>query len=251
MGLLASEKKRGWMFRVARTLDLDPDIEKDEEKLELEKDWIRKRKAGDLITTETKADSVISVIGVAIFGTLLFGSMLSIILIYIFPNFYSLFLGYLLVFTFFIFKLREPYSKLEFDLRSENFLYDGIMEFGGILRKVRYLGDIRIIEATQLVKKGKKSYLRFVTNSGYLRMHSPEDLPIAVRHRLDQLHLIPVKKFPTPKVKYKWKILAETKFDRSEYFESLREKRNKKSEKIRKRRTESLEEEYKKQSGES
>ncbi len=233
------------MFRAARKLDLDPEFEKDEEKLDLETKWLAKRKAGDLLSVETKADSIISVIAAALFWTLFFGTMVSIILIYITRSLYSIPVGYITTYLILAFKFREPYAKVEFDLNSETFMYDGIIEFGGHIRKVRYLGDIRIIERSQLVEKRGKRYLRFVTNSGYLRLPDPEKIPLALRHKLEELELLP--KDEIHEQRNGWNVLMETEYDRKEYFQKLREEREARAEELRIARAKALEEEYERQ----
>jgi hypothetical protein len=244
-----------------RSLDYDPNTF-DHEQFELEKKWLLEKRNDNIITVETSQDQFISNLLFAILWGLFFGSIPVMFIIYyirvtlnqfLIENFLliaSLF--YLSAIVFLFRKFNHPYSYVEFSLVSEDFLYKGTIEFAGKEEDVRYLGSIEIIEKVEVVRKigSRRKYLRFTTNSGYLRMTFGDKLPIEVKNRLINLGLLDANTINYDKpieIKHNWNIYYKKEFDRKEFFEKLKEKRQKKKEEKIVSRVSRLEKQYEEQ----
>lgn len=221
----------------------------DPEQLELETLWLKKRENAELLTVATSDPKIEPILWSVIF-TLLFGSFAGMAVLYLSHSFILLGLTMLLTFIVLYTRFAKPYAVLEFDPKSKNFLYKGFIEFAGSLQSIRYLGPIDIIEGLEIVSRKHRYYIRFITNSGYLRMPF-RGLSIHVQRFLIRNDLLTESEFSLPttviSTRNKWKIYLEKSYDRSAYFAQLKRKKQQLRSKHRDEKQKQLEEQYKQQ----
>ncbi len=227
----------------AKAKKLDPD------KLETEVKWLEKRKNNKLVYSVTPGEwwsSFVNsiVISIILGGSVgaLFGAFLKDIrLLYLIP---------LLVFIISMVLSGKKYAFVELDPETRTMLYEGLINYAGEIYGVRYLGPIEVVEGVQLVRHSitRKYYIRFATNSGYLRIiYNPKQTKfldtLEKFELIDQQELsLAVKQNKILRKVNKWHILFEKKFDRTEYKEKLKlekeEKERKHQEELKRKREE-------------
>lgn len=248
--------------REIRSIDLDPKLSFDDDQFDLEKAWLNKQENGALYRIETDPENFLVAFFSAVFWSLFLGTIPVLMAIYVIrlAGFYNawalviIMLFYPATALLLLIKFRQPYSIIEFDPDSEIFMYNGVIDYAGEERKVRYLGSIEVVERTEIVSRGtsKRKYIRLITNSGYLRLPGPDKLEGHVKTHLSKIQLVDADTFQNlPEIpieeKFKWNIYYKKQFDRSEFYQKRRKSKEKKNEEKRTSRLASLEAQYKAQ----
>ncbi len=195
---------------------------------------------GELITVKVPEElnaKIFPLIGL----TIMFGTMAFVVLAFLTQNLLISGLSFVVAFLLSLKAVMKPYSVIEFDPDSENFSYFGIITLGGIPKYGEYIGPIEAVEGVQIASppRGRTKFIRFITNTGYLRLPYDKGLTEDARTRLVELDILPkdLKLENNPrKDPNGWKIFFERKFDRTEFFERLKEERQReKEERVRAR----------------
>ncbi|MCY3411142.1 MAG: hypothetical protein INQ03_05830 [Candidatus Heimdallarchaeota archaeon] len=128
----------------------------------------------------------------------------------------------------------KPYSIIAFDLHRNIFQYKGLIQFAGDEHNSNFRGPIEVIEGTQVIrhKRFKKIFIRFITNSGYMRMnyHPTQDNQILARlEELDLINLQEVEQALDQQViishSNSFYVVYEKKFDRSDFKQEMAAKK--------------------------
>lgn len=206
---------------------------------EREKNWLKKRIDGKLVSSKTSGSWWLVIWTAMIFAFIIGGSIGALFASFL-GNINILYFCLILVFTISTIFLRHDYAKIEFDIEERTMLYEGIVNYGGEDRSVRYMGPIEVIEGTQLVKhhRFKKKFIRFTTRSGYLRVSYKPNTEDDFLETLEFLGLINLNnaketllKLEPIKRSNEWNVYYEEVFDRSEFFAKMKKEKAEKEKK--------------------
>ncbi len=209
-------------------------IPRSKKELEFRKKWYEKRLKGELITVKVPEELNAKVF--PLFGlTILFGTMVFVILAFLTRNLIVSGLSFVVVFLLSLKAVMRPYSVIELDPESANFSYFGIIMLGGIPKYGEYIGPIEAVEGVQIASPPRRrtKFIRFITNTGYLRLPYDKGLTDEARTRLVELEILPrhlVFENPPKKDPNGWKIYFERRFDRTAFYEKLKEEKKKERE---------------------
>jgi hypothetical protein len=127
--------------------------------------------------------------------------------------------------------LKKRHAILEIDTPTKSMLYEGVIIYGGEPRSTRYMGPIEVINLTQVLqhKFYKTKFIRFGTNSGYLRARYNPVREKPFLETLESFGLINLQEVEDNlrnknviQTVGKNNIIYEIKFDRSEFIEKLK-----------------------------
>lgn len=215
-------------------------IPRSKKEIEFRKKWYEKRLKGELITLKVPEELNAKIF--PLFGlTMLFGTIFFVVLAFFTRNLIVSGLSFIIVFFLSLRAVMKPYSVIELDPDSENFSYFGLIMLGGIPKYGEYIGPIEAVEGVQIASPPRKrtKFIRFITNTGYLRLPYDKGLPEAGRNRLIELGILPADLELASKPKEDasgWKVFFERKFDRTEFYERLKEgKERERQERVRAR----------------
>ncbi len=196
--------------------------------------WLTRIKEGKVLTSISSFDLYPAFFTASIFA-FLFGLTMGIAITYFTKNILWFLLFPVFTFSLVFYLSLKPYSTVHIDTEENKMQYEGIIMYAGDERTANYRGPIDVIDKTQIIqmKRPKRFHIRFVTNSGYMRLNfrPEEDSEFLLRLQdLDLLDLEQIKSNITNdevlKMSNNVKIYYEKSFDRSEFKKILKEKRD-------------------------
>lgn len=230
---------------ICKIMFFRPKVGKLEEKVfnqetyEQELKWLTKIKNGEILETKTSPEKLPAIM-TAIIATLFLGgttgAMISVFAKSILPALIIPPIAFLIAYYLSL----KPYSNFFIDLTESLMEYNGGMLFAGEVKRVNYRGPIEVIEGTQLIQhsRSKKAYIRFLTNSGYMRINHDVGADLNILKRLEELQLLnfeemqmDLQKKTEIKRSKQWIVRYEKLFDRSEFKQKLREGKKRAEEK--------------------
>ncbi|MHA2171958.1 MAG: hypothetical protein ACXAB7_18955 [Candidatus Kariarchaeaceae archaeon] len=205
---------------------------------EKEKSWIQNRIDGKIARSITPGSWWTIIWSVFWIATIVGGSF-GAFFGALFSNMNILLYSPLIVFIITLLLTNRSYATVEFDKENRMIFYEGLVNFGGEARSVRYMGPIEVIEGTQVVKHQyfRRTYIRFITKSGYLRVAyrpATDTKFLEVMQKLDLINLKHVQtalkeKTPLRQI-HQWKVYYEIEFDREEFKRQMKQKREENAE---------------------
>lgn len=203
----------------------------DQEVYQQELKWLTKIKNGEILETKTSPEKLPAIM-IAIIATILLGGTTGAMISVFAKNILPALIIPPIVFIIAFYLSLKPYSNFFIDLTESLMEYSGGMMFAGDDKKVNYRGPIEVIEGTQLIQhsKSKKTYIRFLTNSGYMRVNHDVEEDLNILKRLEDLQLLNLEEMQMSlqtktevKRSRQWIVRYEKLFDRSEFKHKLRE----------------------------
>ena len=205
----------------------------DQDLFQQEVRWLTRIKEGKTAHSSTPAELIPALFSAAIitiFAGMTTGAMIS----YFAQNLVWFVLISAITFVIsFLFSLR-PYAELHLDLEEDRMQYEGSIMYAGDERKVNYRGSYQVIDGVQLVRHStsRKLFIRFLTNSGYMRINYNPTVDEKMFIRFEELGVLDRQKLEEAKEKGEvlkkisnWHVLFEEKFDRTEFKNQLKEQR--------------------------
>lgn len=220
------------MFRRIKVPQKD-EREFNKDLFEEEKYWLERRRDGELITSSTPAAIKPRVLTSLIIALIIGGSIGALIGGFTANPAYFVW-GPTIIFIITFSLLKKRYALIEIDTVTRTMMYEGVITYGGEPQSTRYMGPIEVINFTQVVqhKLYKTKFIRFGTNSGYLRakydmkgekpfLETLESFGLINLHEVEDnlRNNTVIKSFD------KFNIVYEIKFDRTEFVEQLKLKR--------------------------
>ena len=217
------------------------DLSFDEDLYQEELAWLKRDQQGLLLHGGTPPEVGILILG-SFFLSIVIGASIGAIIAFFTRTFIPFFVSIIIVFLISFLAQKRPYSEMALDTQRPFFEYSGVILYAGDEKTGRYRGPIEIIEASELIRKGKKKYLRFTTNSGYLSIRFEEGSQFNVRlHELGLIDLDVLEDAIQSKTLLSSAdvdVIYRTSFDRSEFKQELKKMQEKKKKKLEKEKEE-------------
>ena len=192
----------------------------DPEKFKLQKTWAGKEKNNEIIKITTPPENLRESLLGSFLITVPIASVLSILFIYITQFLFWIPIFFFPVFGILLYKFRSPYSIFEMDRNSDIIRYKGIIEKSGESFNIDYIGSSDIFKSVEVVGRGrsKKKFVRFTTNSGYLRILFLNDEDNEIVNRLSELAFLKTKDIAEKSLKKQknWHVFYYNSIDRKE-----------------------------------
>ena len=209
----------------------DKDFDKD--LFEEEKYWLERRRDNELITSSTPAELRPRILTSLIIAFIIGGSIGALIGGFTAnPAYFAWGPTIIFIITFSL--LKKRHALIEIDTVTRTMLYEGVITYGGEPRSTRYMGPIEVINFTQVLRHRlyKTKFIRFGTNSGYLRAKYDMKREKPFLETLESLGLISLidveenlSNNNVVKSVEKHNIVYEIKFDRTDFIEELKNTR--------------------------
>lgn len=208
----------------------------DEELFQEELMWLKKVKDGKVLTSITPPEIYPAFFNAIIF-TFILGITLGTALTYYTHNLFWIGLLPITIFAIVFYFSLQPYSTLHLDVKEEVFQYEGTIMYAGDEMKTRYRGSVKIIDKLQVIKhqRWNRINIRFITNSGYLKMNFNKKEDLDFLNGMEQLKLLNLAEIDDAitanTVLHQsgpWNIIYEREFDRTEFKKHMKEERQRK-----------------------
>ncbi len=205
----------------------------DKDLYEEEKYWLERRRDNELMTSSTPAALKPRIVTSLIIAFIIGGSIGALIGGFTANPAYFIW-GPTIIFIITFSLLKKRFALIEIDTPTKSMLYEGVIIYGGEPRSTRYMGPIEVINFTQVLqhRSFKTKFIRFGTNSGYLRAKYDMKGEKPFLETLESLELINLsdvehnlRSNTVVKTFDKFNIIYELKFDRTEFVEQLKHER--------------------------